>query len=287
MCLHHLTTFYCGHNASTPCPPHCQFDGIQYYKKTFCDNCIMAHSQKREMALETDDEPCHLCLSPEPESNLKYTEPRSSYDADVDSDTELGSETGEPPGPGHASAAWGPGFGPDSDLKYSKHNWIIKFLDGLESPKASPSPPPTSPDYCCGVCSPVSPKTTKRSRDATTPVSDRSAKRLRREDPELAFYDPVLAMLDAREQGAVWAVHFDPQLFSLSPGPSHHADFRSVASVTKVAEIGETELELVSDEPAPAAMCETASELDSSSLAARRKLSGGLDHRWKADIDRK
>lgn len=179
----------------------------------------MVHSQKQERAVETDDEPCHLCLSPEPEPELEYTEPchlclspepepeleytepGPSYDADVDSDTEPGSETGEAPGPGHIPAAWGPGFEPDSDINYSKYNQIIKFLDGLESPKISPSSRPTSPDYCCNVCSPISPKTLKRPRDATTPVSDSSAKRLKYEDPELAFYGPVLAMLDARVQG--------------------------------------------------------------------------------------
>lgn len=200
MCLHHLTTFYCGHYVFTPCPPLCQYDAIQYYTKAFCYNCIVAHSQKRERELETDDEPCHLCLSPGLESGLEHTEPGSSYDADVDSDTEPGSETGEAPGPGHAPVAWGPNYAPISDFK---HDRIIKFLDGLESPKISPNPPPIGFNYCCSVCSPISPKSLKHPRDTTTAVPDRSAKRLRREDPELAFYGPVLAMLDAREQAGL------------------------------------------------------------------------------------
>lgn len=32
-------------------------------------------------------------------------------------------------------------------------------------------------------------------------------------DSAVALYDPVLQMLDAREHGAIWEVHFDPQLF--------------------------------------------------------------------------
>lgn len=233
----------------------------------------MVHSRKRDRLSEQDDEPCYLSLSPEPESEPEPgPEPESTYDADVDSDSELGSKTGKAPSSGLVFAAWGSGFEPGSDTDCFKHNRIIEFIMGLESPKMKLNTPPTIPDYYCSGVSPVSPTTIKRPRDTTPPEPDRPAKRLRREDPELALYDPVLAMLDSREQGAIWAVHFDPQLFCASPGPSHHVDVHSLEHVTEATGIGETELEVVTGDSASAAMRGAVPGLNSSCLAAQEEI---------------
>lgn len=235
----------------------------------------MIYPQKGDRGLEEDDEPCHLSLSPEPELE---SETESAYDADVDSDSDSESKTGDF---SHVPAiAEGTDFDLDSDTtKFSKRKLITDFLTGIENLERQLSPAPNCLNCSQHYCIPrdfetIPPVGIKRFRDpiceANLLDSERPIKRLRRESSELAFYDPVLPMLDTREQGAIWSVHFDPQLFRRSPEPSYVGP-RSPEHFTGPEGIIGSDLELASDDPV-STMRKAALEPNSNHLAAEAGL---------------